>query len=57
MHMMQQEISVADLANWQSRGMTWSAEGVAPGRYYFVVEIDPENKSDAYRLYRSEFSI
>jgi hypothetical protein len=22
---------VADLANWQGRGMTWSAEGVAPG--------------------------
>jgi hypothetical protein len=34
-----------------------SAEGVAPGRYYFVVEIDPENKNDAYRLYRSEFTI
>ena len=57
MHMMQQEISVADLANWQSRGMTWSAENVSPGHYYFVVEIDPENKNDAYRLYRSEFSI
>lgn len=30
-HVMQLEISVADLANRQSRGMAWSAENVAPG--------------------------
>ena len=57
MHMMRQELMVADLANWQSRGMSWSAENVAPGHYYFVVEIDPENKEGAHRLYRSEFTL
>jgi hypothetical protein len=53
----EQQIKVSDLANWSSHAMTWSAENIAPGRYYFVVEIDPENKEDAHRIYRSEFSI
>jgi hypothetical protein len=55
--MMEQTMSVADLANWGTRDMTWSADSIAPGRYYFVVEVDPENANGANRLYRSEFSI
>jgi hypothetical protein len=57
MHMMEQAVSVAELANWGSRDMSWSAEGIAPGRYYFVVEVDPGNANSAHRLFRSEFGI
>ena len=39
-----------------SRSMT-SAADVAPGRYYFVVVVDPENANGAYRMHRSEFAI
>lgn len=55
--MMEETSTVSGLANWASREMTWSAKDVVPGKYYFVIEIDPENKNEAYRLYRSEFSI
>ncbi len=55
--MMEETSTVSGLANWASREMTWSAKDVAPGKYYFVIEIDPDNKNEAYRLYRSEFSI
>jgi hypothetical protein len=34
-----------------------SAENVAPGRYYFVVEVDPENAHGAYYLFRAEVEI
>ena len=37
--------------------MTWSAEGIATGHYYFVLEVDPENANGAYRMHRSEFVI
>jgi hypothetical protein len=29
--------------------MSWSAADVAPGRYYFVVVVDPENSIGVYR--------
>jgi hypothetical protein len=48
--------SVADLPVEATRELTWSAE-VPSGHYYFVVEVDPENANDAYRLFRSEFAI
>jgi hypothetical protein len=53
----EQEISVSDVALWASRSMSWSASDIAPGRYYFVVVVDPENAIGAYRMHRSEFSI
>ncbi len=56
-HSDEETITVSGLANWSSQNMSWSAQSIAPGRYYFVVEVDPENANDAYRLYRSEFSI
>ena len=37
--------------------MSWSAENIAPGHYYFVVQVDPENKNGAYYLFRVEFAI
>ena len=42
---------------WASRSLSWSASDIAPGRYYFVVVVDPENAIGAYRMHRSEFSI
>jgi hypothetical protein len=53
----EQEISVSDVALWASRSMSWSASDIAPGRYYFVVVVDPQNAIGAYRMHRSEFSI
>jgi hypothetical protein len=48
--------SVAELPSGASRDLTWSAE-IAPGHYYFAVEVDPENTHGAYRLFRTEFAI
>jgi hypothetical protein len=48
--------SVADLPNGAARELTWSGE-IPPGRYYFVVEIDPDNAQGGYQLFRSEFAI
>jgi hypothetical protein len=53
----EQEISVSDVALLGSRSMTWSAADVAPGRYYFVIVVDPENAIGAYRMQRMEFAI
>lgn len=53
----EQEINVSDVGLWASRSMSWSANDVAPGRYYFVVVVDPENVIRAYRMHRSEFSM
>lgn len=55
-HFAEQTITVANVANWAKRDMSWSAEA-APGHYYLVVVVDPDNKNEAYRLYRAEFSI
>jgi hypothetical protein len=51
-----QELTVSNLANFAKRDMTWSAQ-VPPGHYYFVIVVDPQNKHDAYRVHRSEFTI
>ncbi len=48
---------VPSIANWEKGTMTYSASDIAPGRYYFVVEVDPSNEHGAYYLFRSEFSI
>ena len=48
---------MSDVALWSSRSMTWSAADIAPGRYYFVVVVDPENAIGAYRMQRMEFAI
>jgi hypothetical protein len=53
----EQEISVSDVALWESRSMTWSATDISPGRYYFVVLVDSESEIGAYRVHRSEFSV
>ena len=53
----EQQIKVSGLANWSSRAMPWTAEIVALGRYYFVVEVDPENTHGAHRLFRTELEI
>jgi hypothetical protein len=53
----EQEVGVSDVALWSSRAMTWSASDVAPGRYYFVIVVDPENAIGAYRMQRMEFAI
>jgi hypothetical protein len=53
----EQEVEVSDVALWSSRAMTWSASDIAPGRYYFVVVVDPENAIGAYRMQRMEFAI
>jgi hypothetical protein len=53
----EQDVDVSDVALWSSRTMTWSASDIAPGRYYFVIVVDPENAIDAYRMQRMEFSI
>jgi hypothetical protein len=50
-------IEVSDVALWSARSMTWSAADIAPGRYYFVVVVDPENAIGAYRMQRMEFAI
>ena len=51
------ELNVSDVALWSSRSMNCPAADVAPGRYYFVIVVDPENAIGAYRMHRSEFSI
>ena len=56
-HAAEQELTVSDVALWSSRSMTWSAADIAPGRYYFVVVVDPENAIGAYRMQRMEFVI
>jgi len=56
-HSGEQQIKVTDLANWNSRAMSWSAENIAPGHYYFVVEVDPDNARGAHYLFRSEVEI
>jgi hypothetical protein len=56
-HFAEQAIEVSDVALWSSRSMTWSAADIAPGRYYFVVVVDPENDIGAYRMQRMEFAI
>jgi hypothetical protein len=56
-HVAEQAIEVSDVALWASRSMTWSATDIAPGRYYFVIVVDPENAIGAYRMQRMEFSI
>jgi len=56
-HLAEHEVNVSDVALWASRSMSWSATDVAPGRYYFVIAVDPENAIGAYRIHRSEFSI
>lgn len=53
----EQSTSVADVPLWGSRSMHWSADGIASGRYYFVVVVDSDNTFGAYRVHRSEFSI
>jgi|CXWL01.1.fsa_nt_gi hypothetical protein len=55
-HFGEQSFTMASLAKWTKRDISWTAEAV-PGNYYFVVVIDPQNTNGAYRLYRSEFSI
>jgi len=50
-------IEVSDVALWTSRSMAWSAADIAPGRYYFVVLVDPENAIGAYQMQRMEFVI
>ena len=37
--------------------MTWSTTDIAPGKYYFVIVVDPENAIGAYRLQRMKFTI
>lgn len=56
-HRAKQSIDVASLPNWGSHSSQWSADNIAPGRYYFVVEVDPADAHSAYYLFRSEFSI
>jgi hypothetical protein len=51
----EQEVSVSDVALWSARSMSWSAGDVAPGRYYFVVVVDPENAIGAYRMHGRSF--
>jgi hypothetical protein len=53
----EQAIEVSDVVLWASRSMSWSAADIAPGRYYFVVVVDPENAIGAYRMQRMEFAI
>jgi hypothetical protein len=53
----EQEIEVSGVALWNARSMSWSAADIAPGRYYFVVVVDPEDAIGAYRMQRMEFSI
>jgi hypothetical protein len=53
----EQAIEVSDVALWSARSISWSATDIAPGRYYFVVVVDPENAIGAYRMHRSEFAI
>ena len=55
-HMAKQARSVSDLANGASRDLTWSAE-VPSVHYYFVVEVDPQDRHGAYYLFRSEVEI
>lgn len=56
-HFPEQGINVSDIALWSSRSMTWSAADISPGRYYFVVVVDPDNTIGAYRMHRSEFAM
>jgi hypothetical protein len=53
----EQEVEVSDVALWSSRSMAWSASDIVPGRYYFVIVVDPENVIGAYRMQRMEFAI
>lgn len=57
MHMMEKEIKVRGLGNWAAHKSSYSTDNIAPGRYYFVVEVDPNNENGAYRLFRSEFEV
>lgn len=56
-HLSEQEVNVSDVGLWSSRAMSWSANDIAPGRYYFVIVVDPENTVGAYYRYRTEFAI
>lgn len=56
-HLSEQEVNVSNVGLWGSRAMSWSANDVAPGRYYFIVVVDAENANGAYRMHRTEFAI
>jgi hypothetical protein len=56
-HFAEEELTVSDVALWASRSMSWSAADIVPGRYYFVVVVDPENAIGVHRMQRMEFVI
>ena len=51
--------AMSNAALWilRVRAAIVAASDMAPGRYYFVVVVDPENAIGASRMHRSEFSI
>jgi len=53
----EQAFTSSELAPWAGQTISWSANRPEPGRYYFVVVVDPQNELGAYRLFRSEFSL
>lgn len=49
--------ATVSIAPWQEQTVSWTGEVIEPGRYYFVVVVDPENAVGAKDLYRAEFLV
>jgi len=51
------DVTAPSIAAWGKHSLQWEGEVTTPGRYYFVVVVDPENLIKARDMYRVEFTV